>query len=186
MDERFKQLIWLELHHFHGPLDGSLTAAVTPADEGSDPDRTVGSLLQLDIRIPAAHGYKREGRDLIVTIRSIPNYIVMNFSLLGVSTIDIQYTRTMTQIVIKKLKDFPESEFEVTVSGNKVTKHKVTLTEEYYTELISRAASPEELVKKSFEYLLAREPNTSILSEFNLKVISTYFPGYEREIKSRF
>ncbi len=92
----------------------------------------------------------------------------------------------MTQIEIRKRKDFPESEFEVTVFANRVTKHKVTLTEEYYTELASGAASPEELVEKSFEFLLAHEPNTSILPEFNLKVIPKYFSGYEREIKSKF
>ena len=91
----------------------------------------------------------------------------------------------MTQIEIKKRKDFPESEFEVTVNGNTVTKHRVTVTKAYYQQLTSGAASPEELLKKSFEFLLAREPNTSILSEFNLKVISRYFPEYEREMKSK-
>jgi len=92
----------------------------------------------------------------------------------------------MTQIEIKKLKDFPESKFEVTVNNNPITKHKVTVAEAYYKQLTSGAASPEELVEKSFEFLLAREPNTSILSEFNLRVISRYFPEYERDIKSKF
>ena len=101
-------------------------------------------------------------------------------------TIDIRYTRSMTQIEIKKLEDFPAGKFEVTVHSNTVTKHNVILTEEYYRLLTSGVTSPEELVEKSFEFLLAREPNTSILSEFNLKVISKYFSGYEREIKSKF
>lgn len=92
----------------------------------------------------------------------------------------------MTQIEVKKLEDFPKGEFEVTVSGNRVTKHKVTITESYYQELTSGAVSAEELVEKSFRFLLAREPNTSILSEFDLTVISTYFPDYERKIKSKF
>jgi len=92
----------------------------------------------------------------------------------------------MAQIEIKKLEGFPESRFEVTVRGNRVTKHTVTLTESYYTELTSGVISAQELVEKSFEYLLAREPNTSILSEFNLTVISRYFPGYEQEMKRRF
>jgi hypothetical protein len=91
----------------------------------------------------------------------------------------------MTKIEIKKLEDFPESKFEVVLIGNTVTKHKVTVTEAYYQELTAGTVPPEELVKKSFEFLLAREPNTSILSEFNLKVISNYFPEYEREIKSK-
>lgn len=92
----------------------------------------------------------------------------------------------MTQIEIKKLEDFPQSKFEVTVHSNKVTKHKVAFTEAYYEKLTAGTVSPEKLVEESFKFLLAREPNTSILSEFNLKVISRYFPEYERVIKSKF
>jgi hypothetical protein len=92
----------------------------------------------------------------------------------------------MAKIEIKKLQDFPQGKFEVTVRGNTVTRHKVTLTQEYYEKLTAGAGSPEKLVEESFEFLLAREPNTSILSEFDLAVISKYFPGYEQEIKSKF
>src|SRR3990172_2960490 len=41
------------------------------------------------------------------------------------------YNQVMAQIEIKKLKDFPESKFEVTVRSNTVTKHEVTLTQAY-------------------------------------------------------
>ena len=92
----------------------------------------------------------------------------------------------MTQITIKKLKDFPHNEFEVTVTSNIVTKHKVTLTQEYYEKITAGAASAEEFVNDSFEFLLAREPNTSILSEFDLRVISNYFPAYEQEMRSKY
>jgi len=97
-----------------------------------------------------------------------------------------RYNQSMAHIEIKKRKDFPEGKFEVTVRSNRVTKHNVTLTEEYYFELTAGAVSPEELVEESFAFLLARESNTSILSEFDLTVISRYFPEYEREIKSKF
>jgi hypothetical protein len=40
--------------------------------------------------------------------------------------------------------------------------------------------TPEELIERSFEFLLEREPNTSILRRFDLPVIQTYFPEYER------
>jgi len=40
----------------------------------------------------------------------------------------------------------------------------------------------EVLVEKSFEFLLAREPNTSILRSFDLPVIGRYFPEYKRVI----
>jgi len=36
-----------------------------------------------------------------------------------------------------------------------------------------------------FKFLLEREPNTSILSEFDITVIKRYFPEYEKEIKQR-
>jgi hypothetical protein len=45
--------------------------------------------------------------------------------------------------------------------------------------------APEELVRVSFEFLLEREPATSILREFSLDVISRYFPGYPAEISAR-
>ncbi|MDX2343195.1 MAG: hypothetical protein QNL12_05390 [Acidimicrobiia bacterium] len=38
------------------------------------------------------------------------------------------------------------------------------------------------LVEKSFEFLLERESNTSILSSFELPVIDRYFPEYETTI----
>ena len=42
--------------------------------------------------------------------------------------------------------------------------------------------SPEDLIRRSFEFLLEREPKESILSRFHLSVIGRYFPDYEREI----
>jgi hypothetical protein len=41
------------------------------------------------------------------------------------------------------------------------------------------------LVRRSFEFLLAREPNTSILREFDLSAIERYFPEYAREFARR-
>lgn len=93
-----------------------------------------------------------------------------------------KYNQAMAKIEVKRLKDFPKAEFEVTVAGNTITHHKVTVMKDYYEKLTGESTSPEELVEKSFEFLLSREPNTSILSEFNLKVISSYFPEYEKEI----
>ena len=40
-----------------------------------------------------------------------------------------------------------------------------------------------ELITHSFEFLLKRESNQSILKKFNLEVISQYFPEYIDEIK---
>ena len=63
--------------------------------------------------------------------------------------------------------------------------HHVSLKQEDYTRLTGAKVEPEELVRRSFEFLLEREPKESILSRFDLSVISRYFPEYEREIKLR-
>lgn len=92
----------------------------------------------------------------------------------------------MKQIELEKLEEFPEARFEVTVNSNTVTRHKVSLTKEYYEKLTSGSISPETLIEESFAFMLDREPNTSILSEFDLTVISRYFPEFEREMKRKF
>ncbi|OFW02623.1 MAG: hypothetical protein A3I61_10935 [Acidobacteria bacterium RIFCSPLOWO2_02_FULL_68_18] len=45
-------------------------------------------------------------------------------------------------------------------------------------------ASPEALLRASFEFLLARESKDSILPRFELPVIERYFPEYPRVIPS--
>jgi len=42
-----------------------------------------------------------------------------------------------------------------------------------------------DLVRRSFEFLLAREPNTEILAEFDLSTIERYFPEYRETISRR-
>ena len=41
----------------------------------------------------------------------------------------------------------------------------------------------EVLVRRSFEFLLEREPPTAILREFELGVIESYFPEYDELIR---
>jgi hypothetical protein len=41
----------------------------------------------------------------------------------------------------------------------------------------------EDLVRRSFDFLLEREPQSSILRTFDLPVIERYFPEYDRVIK---
>lgn len=70
-------------------------------------------------------------------------------------------------------------EFEVEVDGHA---YQVILTEDYFYRLTAGKISPQELVERSFEFLLEREPPSSILGEFDLKQINQYFPEYEDEI----
>lgn len=76
--------------------------------------------------------------------------------------------------------------FEVTVAGGATTTHEVTAAPDYVERLTGDAHRGAELVERSFGFLLEREPNTSILRQFELPVIGTYFPEYEREMKRVF
>jgi len=79
------------------------------------------------------------------------------------------------------VKKMDETNYEVTVGGGTPTTHVVTVPPAYAKRLAGEA-SVEKLVRASFEFLLEREPNTSILRRFELPVIGQYFPEYEREI----
>jgi hypothetical protein len=78
------------------------------------------------------------------------------------------------------------SEFRVRISeGESESVHFVTLNPKDYMRLTEGQMEPEVLVRRSFEFLLEREPKESILRRFDLPMISHYFPEYEREIKNR-
>ena len=68
--------------------------------------------------------------------------------------------------------------FEVSVSTSQTTKHRVRVTDAVHADLTNRAISKIDLIERSFEFLLEREPNTSILSVFNIETINRYFPEY--------
>jgi hypothetical protein len=75
-----------------------------------------------------------------------------------------------------------ENDYEITVLGPPLTTHRVTLSPDYHQKLTGGNASEEELLQKSFEFLLERESNSMIMSHFDLPVISRYFPEYESVI----
>lgn len=72
----------------------------------------------------------------------------------------------------------------ITVKGTVTTHHLVRVTEQDTVRFASGQSS-EALLRESFEFLLEREPNTSILPSFDLPLIGRYFPEYEREIRNR-
>jgi hypothetical protein len=88
----------------------------------------------------------------------------------------------MADITVTRTND---TTFRVTVaeSGGETT-HDVTLTADDLARYAA-GASPEDLVRASFEFLLEREPKESILSRFALPVIERYFPEYPRVIGTR-
>ena len=83
-------------------------------------------------------------------------------------------------ITVKKIDD---RTFEITVADQTITTHRVTVDPAYHEKLTGGHISTEKLVEKSFEFLLKRESNTSILRAFELPVIGRYFPEYETTIR---
>jgi hypothetical protein len=63
------------------------------------------------------------------------------------------------------------------------TRHDVTVTTGDLELLAPGATEPTDLVRRSFEFLLEREPKRSILTRFDLPLIGRYFPEYERTIR---
>jgi hypothetical protein len=76
-----------------------------------------------------------------------------------------------------------ETAYQVTVVDKTTTLHEVTVQIDYALKLTAGKIENANLVKASFEFLLEREPNTSILRSFDLGVIARYFPEYENTIK---
>ncbi len=65
------------------------------------------------------------------------------------------------------------------------TSHEVSVPAGFAASLGCGDVVPGELVRASFEFLLEREPATSILRQFSLDVISQYFPSYPAAIGTR-
>ena len=83
-------------------------------------------------------------------------------------------------VSIKKLSD---NVFEVTVAKTSTTTHTVTVTDQSLSDLPDSNVTKTQLLEFSFRFLLEREPNTSILSSFDINVISRYFSDYKDEVR---
>lgn len=93
------------------------------------------------------------------------------------------YIMTIRSYEMIEIKKKSEQEFVVTIKERDgKTEHEVTLDDKYYQNLTNGKITEEELIKRSFEFLLDREPKESILSEFSLRIINNYFPEYEEKI----
>lgn len=79
-----------------------------------------------------------------------------------------------------------DGRFRVDVrEGVSSTSHTVTVRPEA-VERLGWPGTLEELLRRSFEFLLAREPKESILRSFDLMEIARYFPEYEEQARRGF
>jgi hypothetical protein len=86
----------------------------------------------------------------------------------------------MTQITVT-----PQAGGTFRVQTPAGTRHEVSVPAGFAASLGCGHVAPDELVRASFEFLLEREPATSILREFSLDVIGQYFPSYPAKIGAR-
>ncbi|HXJ16771.1 MAG TPA: hypothetical protein VNM68_06190 [Candidatus Polarisedimenticolia bacterium] len=85
-----------------------------------------------------------------------------------------------------EVQDVGSGQFDVRViERGSQSSHRVTLKPEDYQRLTGGKVKTQELVRRSFEFLLENESKESILGQFDLNVIGRYFPNFEREIKRR-
>jgi hypothetical protein len=77
-------------------------------------------------------------------------------------------------------------EFEVIVyEGKRETRHRATIDKKTCGRLTA-SMYPADYLEATFRFLLDREPKESILSRFDVTVISRYFPEFERELPRYF
>lgn len=94
----------------------------------------------------------------------------------------------MAKIEVREIQNSKGWDFSVNVNeeNGSHTEHQVSLTKKDFDRLTGgRPVLPTELVRRSFEFLLEREPKESILPRFDLTVITRYFPEYNEEIGKR-
>ena len=84
----------------------------------------------------------------------------------------------MSEITITPMEP---GHFGVQVSeGDTTTSHRVAVSDATLDQLGLADADRERVVRESFDFLLEREPATSIMSEFSLADISRFLPRVHR------
>ena len=74
-------------------------------------------------------------------------------------------------------------EFDVTIDGGEgKTQHRVTMSRETYGRVSEGGQTPENCVEATFLFLLDREPKEAILEQFDIILVSRYFPEFEKEL----
>jgi len=67
--------------------------------------------------------------------------------------------------------------------GGTESTHTVAIRDEDLDRLAAGATDPTDLVRRSFAFLLEREPKEAILRSFDLPIIGRFFPEYEATIR---
>ena len=73
--------------------------------------------------------------------------------------------------------------FKVSINDSVDSLHLVTVSDKIFQKLTKNKITKKKLIQLSFEFLLKREKNTQIFREFEIQVISEYFPDYLDNLK---
>jgi len=87
------------------------------------------------------------------------------------------------EVSCSRVRDGWSCDVAISDGGRAVTTHRVTVAAVDLARLDPGAATPDDLVRRSFAFLLEREPPESILRSFDLTVIGRYFREYESAIR---
>ena len=86
-------------------------------------------------------------------------------------------------IIVKTVSTGNPQRFKVSVrEHNGETRHDVSMSGDTCERLSAGRHPPEKVIEAAFRFLLDHEPKESILGEFDVTVISRYFPGFEDQI----
>lgn len=89
----------------------------------------------------------------------------------------------LDSIVVSDIEETPLGwRAEVVVGGeDDATAHTVSLSRTLATKLSGQDdPDPREILVKTFDFLLHKEPKESILQEFDVSTVSTFFPDFEQ------
>lgn len=87
-----------------------------------------------------------------------------------------------TTIDVRMIAQDVPMQFEVVLRDAKGEMHyQVKLARTDFERLGGGTVSPEECIRAAFLFLLGREPKESILRRFDVSVIESYFPEFQRE-----
>ncbi|OUU80604.1 MAG: hypothetical protein CBC38_01085 [Gammaproteobacteria bacterium TMED78] len=82
------------------------------------------------------------------------------------------------------IEEITRSYYKIFLFGaHKNSTHYVTVTNKDWAFLTQKKIPITTLLEFSFNFLLEREPNTSIMKEFEILTISKYYSNYEEHIK---
>ena len=84
------------------------------------------------------------------------------------------------------IKRIDNDTFSVSISSKKNTQHTVKFSDKRRDSYELGHIKKDVIIKFAFDFLLGREPNTSILTNFSIDLISNYFPEFETKLKENF